>query len=108
MNRRDHTIGSKPSRRAQAKGARRRVGRAGVHDGGMYLRSIRATVPVDPDLLSPQLRVAMVEDLWWCIESEAWSARRPHWWHQHEHARWRAYGRALDEKRKRICALVEQ
>lgn len=102
----DHIIGSGSRRRSRTSRSRRRgADNAGP---GMYLRSARVTLPSDPSLLSPHQRVAVVEDLWWCIESEDHSAHRPHWWRPGEIARWREEGRALADKRRRIRELVDR
>jgi len=75
-------------------------------EAGMYLASLRRTVPAHPDLLTPDMRVVLVEDLLWSIESEAWARRKPVPWRRRARALWRAEGAALTEKRARIQTLA--
>ncbi len=70
----------------------------------MYLASVDLLVPVDPSLQTDSQRVAVVEDLWWCVQVQEWRRRRPPWWRLS--ARWRAQARELAEKRERIADLL--
>jgi hypothetical protein len=83
-----------------------RRNRKQASDTGMYLASLGRTVPAHPDLLTPDMRVVLVEDLLWSIESEEWSRRRPMPWRRRARASWRAEGVALAEKRERIQTLA--
>lgn len=93
-------------RRLRGVGSRRRS-RNNKEKPGMYLASVRMTVPAHPDLLSPGMRVAVVEDLLWSVESEQWAKHRPFVWRRKARAAWRAEGAALSAKRERIQALVK-
>ena len=88
------------------RGLGRRRSRKNVEIPGMYLASVRMTVPAHPDLLTPDMRVAVVEDLLWSVESEQWAKWKPFVWQRRARAAWRARGAVLAEKRKRIQALA--
>ncbi|MCE7004654.1 hypothetical protein LWC34_17745 [Kibdelosporangium philippinense] len=72
----------------------------------MYLASVRMLVPGDLDLLSPDMRVAVVEDLLWSIEALRWVDRKPRAWHRRARAQWRDEGNALADKLDRIRHLA--
>ncbi len=91
-------------RRSAVRGRRR--GPEGTAGGGMYLASLRRTVPADPNLLTPGMRVAMVEDLWWSIQMQVWTAAKPPLWQRGARALWRVQGQELAEKQQRIRALA--
>lgn len=83
-----------------------RRNREQADEAGMYLASLGRTVPAHPDLLSPDMRVVLVEDLLWSIESEESARRKPAPWRRRVRASWRAEGAALAEKRARIQMLA--
>ncbi|RSM85169.1 hypothetical protein DMH04_17870 [Kibdelosporangium aridum] len=72
----------------------------------MYLASVQTAVPADPDLLSPDMRVAVVEDLLWSIDALEWANRRPAVWRLRERASWREEGNVLADKQDRIRQLA--
>lgn len=74
---------------------------------GLRLTTVELTVAADPGLLSPGMRVALVEDTCWAFAHESWTAQRPPWWHRREHAAWQAELQRLEAKRERIRTLIQ-
>ena len=75
-------------------------------DTGVRLKAVNLTVPVDLGLLTPTMRMVVVEDMCWDLAREAWRARRPPLWRRARRRAWRAEGAVLDAKRDRIRAVV--
>lgn len=73
---------------------------------GMRLQAVERTVPADLDLLSPTMRVVVIEDLCWAMEREAWLDRRPAWWQFAARHAWAAEAAALDAKQQRVRELA--
>lgn len=74
---------------------------------GLRLTTVELTVPADPDLLTPGMRVALVEDACWALAHDWWTERRPPKWHRRERAAWEAERQRLEAKRERVRALVD-
>jgi hypothetical protein len=76
---------------------------------GWNLRFESAGTAVPAGLLkqSPMLLVAAAEDMCWQAAAEDWRARRPHRWQRHAFAAWRAQSGWLEQKRRRLCSMVE-
>lgn len=73
---------------------------------GMRLQAVGRTVPADLDLLTPTMRVVVIEDLCWALEREAWLARRPAWWRLSARRAWADEQAALDAKQQRLRDLA--
>jgi hypothetical protein len=74
--------------------------------GGMPLSAMGVTAPADLRLVTPTMRVAVIEDLCWAIARADWLARRPPRWRWTARRGWRAEQVALNDKRGRIADLV--
>jgi hypothetical protein len=59
-------------------------------------------VPANLDLLTPTMRIVVIEDLCWAMEREAWLARRPRWWRFASRRAWAAEEAPLDAKQERL------
>jgi hypothetical protein len=103
----------KQSRVAHRRDRWQRFGRAKdkaadrANNGGMPMSSVNLTVAADPRLLSPTMRVAVIEDLCWAIAQADWEARRPSWWRRSAWRAWQRERAALDDKRGRVVDLIE-
>lgn len=91
-------------RKAAARG--RGGGGGGDDKTGVRLKAVNLTVPADLGLVSPTMRMIVVEDMCWDLAREAWRARRPPLWCRARRRAWRAEGAVLDAKRDRIRAVV--
>ena len=74
---------------------------------GLSLQAVPMHVPADMTMLTPTMRVAVVEDACWALARDAWHEHKPFWWRSAARRAWAAEGRALDAKRDRVRALVE-
>ncbi|HEX5401618.1 MAG TPA: hypothetical protein VFX16_04870 [Pseudonocardiaceae bacterium] len=73
---------------------------------GLQLQALGMTVAADLDLLTPTMRVVVVEDLCWALAREAWLARRPAWWRRAARRAWAEEEAVLDAKQRRLRELV--
>lgn len=73
---------------------------------GMPLSAVDVRVTADPRLMSPTMRVAVIEDLCWAIADADWQDRKPPFWRRRAYRDWKAEQAALDDKRARVAALV--
>jgi hypothetical protein len=74
---------------------------------GLTLQTVPVSVPADLTLLTPTMRVAVVEDACWALAVAGWRERKPFWWRPAARRAWAAEGRTLHAKRDRVRALVE-
>ena len=86
---------------------RRRANPAGPVDG-LRLSTVPMCVPADLDLVTPTMRVVVVEDACWALAMDSWRERAPHRWRWAERRAWAAEGRTLDAKRERLRALATE
>jgi len=85
----------------------RRSGKPTAPVVGLSLQAVPMCVPADMTLLTPTMRVAVVEDACWALAVAAWRERKPFWWRPSARRVWVAEGRALAAKRDRVRALVD-
>ncbi|HYS37724.1 MAG TPA: hypothetical protein VEO01_19075 [Pseudonocardiaceae bacterium] len=85
----------------------RRSRRPAEPGGGLRLQAVPACVPADLDLLTPTMRVVVVEDLCWALARHAWLERRPYWWRPAARRTWATERTALDAKQERLRELAE-
>jgi len=74
---------------------------------GLSLQAVPMCVPADLTLLTPTMRVAVVEDACWALAMHVWRERKPFRWRTAARREWAAERRTLDTKRDRIHALVQ-
>jgi hypothetical protein len=74
---------------------------------GLRLHALPTSVPADLDLLTPTMRVVVIEDLCWALTRDAWLARRPRWWRLAARQAWAAGRTALAAKQQRLRELAE-
>lgn len=86
----------------------RKPGPGNPTGGGMTMSAVDRTTAADLGLLSPTMRVAVIEDLCWAMSRAGWLARRPRWWRRTALRAWRAEEAVLDNKRGRVAELVSQ
>jgi hypothetical protein len=68
---------------------------------------VPACVAADLDLLTPTMRVVVVEDLCWALARHAWLERQPRWWRPAARRTWATERTALDAKQERLRELAE-
>lgn len=83
-----------------SRGKHRRAGTP--EECGLEIQTLGQSVAADLDLLTPTMRVVVIEDLCWAMAREAWLARRPGWWRFPARRAWAAEEAALDAKRDRL------
>lgn len=96
-----------PERRQRRFSRRSRHADARTEPWNLRFESAGTTVPAGLVQDSPTLLVAAVEDVCWQAAAEGWRARRPHRWHRHAYAAWRAQSDWLEQKRQRLSLMVD-
>ena len=74
----------------------------------MRFDAVDVDVPVALDLLSPTMKLAVIEDVCWAAGREAWLAHKPRFWQRKARHEWHVEGEQLDAKRQRVATPVKQ
>jgi hypothetical protein len=69
---------------------------------GLSLKSLGLTVSETWALRNPEVLLLLAEDCCWQVATEDWRLRRPPVWHRADRRAWRAVGRALQDKARRL------
>lgn len=69
---------------------------------GLVVKSLSCTVTEAQALSSADLLVLLGEDCSWQAATEHWRQRRPSLWHRTDRRAWRAEGRVLRDKLRRL------
>jgi|BarGraNGADG00212_1021973.scaffolds.fasta_scaffold64115_1 hypothetical protein len=76
--------------------------------GTVFIESIGQSLYVFDVMNRPLISAFVSEDFFWRTAKEAWTQRRPAFWHLRQRSAWRRERGVLDAKRDRVRALAEE